>query len=64
MNYEIYSWFCTTVVQHRANYSMGMSLFYIIPMFAIAFIRYNMEKYREKRLRRKLSEYESRQDEN
>ena len=64
MNYEIYSWFCTTVVQHRANYSMGMSLFYIIPMFAIAFIRYNMEKYREKRLRRKLYEYESRQDEN
>lgn len=64
MNYEIYSWFCTTVVQHRANYSMGMSLFYIIPMFAIALIRYNMEKYREKRLRRKLYEYESRQDEN
>lgn len=64
MNYEIYSWFCTTVVQHRANYSMDMSLFYIIPMFAIAFIRYNMEKYREKRLRRKLYEYESRQDEN
>lgn len=63
MNYEIYSWFCTTVVQHRANYSMGMSLFYIIPMFAIAFIRYNMEKYREKRLRRKLYEYEGRQDE-
>lgn len=63
MNYEIYSWFCTTVVQHRANYSMDMSLFYIIPMFAIAFIRYNMEKYREKRLRRKLYEYESRQDE-
>ena len=63
MNYEIYCWFCTTVVQHRANYSMGMSLFYIIPMFAIAFIRYNMEKYREKRLRRKLYEYESRQDE-
>lgn len=64
MNYEIYCWFCTTVVQHRANYSMDMSLFYIIPMFAIAFIRYNMEKYREKRLRRKLAEYESRHDEN
>ena len=64
MNYEIYTWFCTIVVQHRANYSMSMSLFYIIPMFVIAFIRYNMEKYKEKRLRRKLYEYESRQDEN
>lgn len=64
IHYEIYCWFCTTVAQHRANYSMDMSLFYIIPMFAIAFIRYGMEKYREKRLRRKLAEYESRHDEN